>query len=279
MEGFVKSVLNNPRKLFLLVTVLFTLVLFTKGFKAGIFGLTIALYAYFQLKADLKQKGNVKKKYAFITNEMGFELFLLELVAFVIRADGNTAVSELAYVRKSLDKHFEPDKVQKLMKVLQKKIENPVDPRKACRYVVAEFTLSSKVQLLHLLIGIATADRFLSVKEYKAIKVLGRQMRIPYRIFKSVLAMFRFVQEGERKRFYSRPTSKSKTSLNEAFAVLGISSGANETAIKKAYRKLAKLHHPDKVIHMGPDFQLDAKEKFQKVQEAYEIVKSHKGFA
>ena len=50
------------------------------------------------------------------------------------------------------------------------------------------------------------------------------------------------------------------------YEVLGLSKGASEDEIKKAYRKLSKKYHPD--INKEPD----AEEKFKEVSEAYEIL-------
>ena len=51
------------------------------------------------------------------------------------------------------------------------------------------------------------------------------------------------------------------------YKVLGISRGASEEEIKKAYRELARKHHPD----LNPNDK-SAKEKFQAVQQAYEAL-------
>jgi DnaJ like chaperone protein len=40
---------------------------------------------------------------------------------------------------------------------------------------------------------------------------------------------------------------------------------------------MAVKFHPDKVSHLGEDYQKDAKEKFQKVQQAYENIKKQRG--
>ena len=51
------------------------------------------------------------------------------------------------------------------------------------------------------------------------------------------------------------------------YQILGVERGASQPEIQKAYRKLAQKHHPD----VNPDDD-SAKEKFQKVQRAYEIL-------
>jgi DnaJ-class molecular chaperone len=51
------------------------------------------------------------------------------------------------------------------------------------------------------------------------------------------------------------------------YEVLGVSRGADEADIKKAYRRLVKQHHPD--VNKGNK---DAEERFKEIQEAYDVI-------
>ena len=56
-------------------------------------------------------------------------------------------------------------------------------------------------------------------------------------------------------------------SKRDFYEVLGVGRQATDADIKKAYRKMAMKHHPER----NPDNK-DAEEKFKEVQKAYEIL-------
>jgi DnaJ-class molecular chaperone len=55
--------------------------------------------------------------------------------------------------------------------------------------------------------------------------------------------------------------------MRDPYEVLGVSKSASEAEIKKAFRNLAKKHHPD--THAGDK---DAQKKFQEISGAYDVV-------
>jgi DnaJ like chaperone protein len=71
-----------------------------------------------------------------------------------------------------------------------------------------------------------------------------------------------------------------RPNVNTSYTVLGVTQGATNDDIKKAYRKLAKEYHPDVVANkgMGEDFQKFAAEKMRAVNSAYDAVKEARGF-
>lgn len=56
------------------------------------------------------------------------------------------------------------------------------------------------------------------------------------------------------------------------YKVLGVDRGADDKAIKKAYRKLAMKWHPDK----NPDNAEEAARRFKEVGEAYQVLSDGK---
>jgi DnaJ like chaperone protein len=65
--------------------------------------------------------------------------------------------------------------------------------------------------------------------------------------------------------------------LEEAYKVLGVSPDATDDEVRKAYRKLALQHHPDRVATLGEDIRRAAEQKLQKINEAKERIYKERG--
>ena len=74
---------------------------------------------------------------------------------------------------------------------------------------------------------------------------------------------------GERSGQTSAHSRKSRDSHD----VLGVTPGADQEEIKKAYRELVNKYHPDKVAHLGDEFQKLAEIRFKEIQQAYQELK------
>jgi DnaJ like chaperone protein len=65
--------------------------------------------------------------------------------------------------------------------------------------------------------------------------------------------------------------------LDEAYKVLEIEPTATDDEVKKAYRKMALKHHPDRVEALGEDVKKAAEEKFQQINNAKEMIFKARG--
>lgn len=74
------------------------------------------------------------------------------------------------------------------------------------------------------------------------------------------------------------PKLKNRKDFNTACEILGIRIDQDITEIKKAYKKIALIQHPDKIASQKlPNFlEKKAIERFNQIQEAYEILLAHK---
>ena len=62
-----------------------------------------------------------------------------------------------------------------------------------------------------------------------------------------------------------------------AYKILEISKNVENNDVKKAYRKMATKFHPDKVHHLGEEFQKMSEEKFKTLNDAYMQIKKERG--
>lgn len=59
----------------------------------------------------------------------------------------------------------------------------------------------------------------------------------------------------------------------DPYQILGIGRNASQSEIRHAYKDLVNKYHPDKVSHLGKEFQALAEKRFRDIQEAYEKLK------
>ncbi|MFW6043857.1 MAG: TerB family tellurite resistance protein [Marinilabiliaceae bacterium] len=188
----------------------------------------------------------------------GFVVSLLVLMAAVMKADGKVLRSELNYVKQYLNNLLGPEKARESLNVLRDLIKKDIPLNDVCHQIRVNVQYDSRVQLLHLLFGVARADGQLSQVEINTIERISRLLGIAGPDYQAVLNMF-------------------YDNLESAYKILEISPSASDEEVKKAYRKMAVRFHPDKVSHLGAEFQKSANEKFAKVNEAYEKIRKERG--
>jgi DnaJ like chaperone protein len=187
-----------------------------------------------------------------------FSAALLVLAAAVMKADGKVLKSELDYVKNFFLQQFGAQKTKEQMLIFKEIIKQDIPLREVCLQIKHFTRHSDRLQLVHFLFGISGADHHYDFEEVRVIERIALFLGVSDIDFKSIWAML--VKDS-----------------NANYEILEIKSNVSDEELKKAYRKMAIKYHPDKVSHLGEDFQKMAKEKFQKVQEAYDNIKKARG--
>jgi DnaJ like chaperone protein len=207
-------------------------------------------------KEDFNYSSTKKRTYRSQPDDFGVSL--LVLVAAVMKADGKILKSELEYVRKFFLKQFGSERTKEHLITLREVLKKDIPLQDVCLQIKTYTMHPARLQLLHLLFGVAAVDGEVHSSELKVISQISAYLGISQKDYNSIKAMFFKEVDGDYK-------------------ILEITKSATNGEIKKAYRKMAVKYHPDKVVHMGEEFQKSAKEKFQRVQEAYENLKKNRG--
>lgn len=193
------------------------------------------------------------------TSNTDFATMLIALSAAVMRADGKVLKAELDFVKSFFRQQFGPQFSTAHLQTLKRFLDSDDIPLELiCQDIRMRTQEEVRVQLLHYLFGIAKSDGHVQESEMLILKRIAQLMGVPNMDFESVKNMF-------------------YRDVNSDFKVLGLEASATDEEIKKAYRQMAIRYHPDKVAQMGDEYQKGAKEKFQKIQEAYDNIKKTRG--
>lgn len=79
-------------------------------------------------------------------------------------------------------------------------------------------------------------------------------------------------QEEARRRHYQRSSPPPPDRTTRALAVLGLTPGASKTDVRRAYRRMAQLHHPDRFYSESEHQVALASARFQRIKNAYDYL-------
>jgi len=205
-------------------------------------------------------QSNTYRRTGYQTTVGGYAMSLLVLVAALMKADGKTMKSEFDYVKNFFIRNFGVQSANEAVRLLRDLLQQNIPVTDVCHQIQSNMDYASRLQLMHFLWGIAQSDGEIHESEIKLIAHIAVNMGIKSSDYESIKAMF-------------------VKNTDSSYKILEIEPTATDDEVKQAYRKMAKKYHPDKVSYLGEDFQKDAKEKFQKVNQAYEEIKKQRNIA
>ena len=201
-----------------------------------------------------------------------FLFSILVLSSYIIRADGKVMHSEMERVRAFVRTNFgaaavaQADQIMRRLFDQQKKMDSQRPGSyeeiviESCHQIAAYMTREQRLQLLAFLADIVRADGIVANQEVNALRTVARALGLSVSEALSMLNL-----------------SDGATNLDAAYKVLEISPDASDDEVRKAYRRLALKHHPDRVATLGDDVRKAAERKLQEINAARDLIYKARG--
>ena len=230
---------------------------------------------------------------------------ILVLLAAVMKADGKQMKCELDRAKATIRRYYKTeDERLAALKQFQTILNNKKKSNiiKLCNVINKEFDYAAKSELIMELFAVAYADDNFSETEASTINNIVTNLQISRKEYNSIKNIFRKkYNQGEykydenrneynesnynKKKDENKNKSKSNSnrsksgniSVSEAYDILGVESNASDAEVKKAYRILAMMYHPDKVSSLGDEAIRQATESMKQINAAWNVVKEARG--
>lgn len=182
-------------------------------------------------------------------------IHMVALMACIVKADGRIAKEEIQLVVNVLrNMGYSIAEMQRLQRAFQQALEQDVDLTSTCQTCVKMTNYYERLALYKILLAVAAADGEIHSRERDVLKVVKQLFLISDSDYNSMWSEY------------------EKQDDDYHYKVLGLEPGVTKQQVKKAYRNLALKHHPDRVAHLGPEYQEQSKRKFQEIVNSYEKV-------
>ncbi|OHD85682.1 TerB family tellurite resistance protein [Sulfuricurvum sp. RIFCSPLOWO2_12_FULL_43_24] len=212
-------------------------------------------------------------KDALAHSELGL---FVALSAKVAKADGRVDELEAELVSNmftDISALFpDPEATKKLLKEIfdeEKNAPHNLDLVAQALYKTLEKDVHKRQKMVEFLVNLTYIDGTLSQSEEDMLHRIAYHLGFSERDLKAMM---------ERFGSYHRNSVK-ESSIDQAYALLGVTAEATNDEVKKAYRALVREYHPDIIKSQGAseEYLKEATEKVQDINAAYEMIKKSRG--
>ena len=190
-----------------------------------------------------------------------FTICVCVLIAGVMKSDGVLRPEEMNLVSRRLREnyHFDDAGVKRILDFIKELAQGDWSVEEFALRARRHLRINARRNLLYFLLEIAYAN--------------GEYEFSERRIIQTIAAIFEI--RGVELR--AMEASLERHGDEWAYEALEIRRDATDDEVKKAYRRMAKIHHPDRVAGQGAVAEAAATRKFQAIHAAYDTIKKERG--
>ena len=208
--------------------------------------------------------------------QMAFFTATFSVMGHIAKADGHVSPEEISLANRVMNEMaLTSDMRATAINLFQqgKQADFPLNDVLAQFYKECHRRTDLIRMFLEIQLQAAFADGTLAVSEERLLLHICSQLRISRFDYERLKIQLLAQQRFQGRSYYTKNTPQ-KTSLQDAYGVLGLKPSASKAEVKRAYRRLMSQNHPDKLVAKGlPEEMMRlAKEKTQKISKAYETI-------
>jgi len=199
------------------------------------------------------------------------------VMGYIAKADGRVTKEEIKLAEAVMDRlGLDADMRSSARKLFNegKAADFPIDDVMR-QFRVETHRRTTLIQMfLEIQLQAAYADGVMHPLEKEALSGVCEHLGIPRSQLERLEEMLR---AGFGRSSYD--PAAGKTTLQDAYRLLGVGETVSDDELKKTYRRLMSQHHPDKLVAKGLPEQMikDATEKTQQIKAAYELIRESRG--
>lgn len=242
-------------------------------FFSGLIFVVLAGAAFWYLLSSLQRQSRVYQESQTASHNL-FVTLLVKILVKIAQADGEVTREEVATIRRFFQDSLHYDRNQLYwVRDLIKEARGADD---SLEELVAEFrrhfSYEPRLILVELIYRIVFTKTTVLAEEKELARSIARFLGIfdmHQRIFEAKYASsYQYTRGGGP----AGPRMDDSMEEKRCLGILGLEPGAGWPEIKKAYRALSMQYHPDKVRHLGEEFQQVAEEKMKEINNAYQFL-------
>lgn len=235
-------------------------------FFSGIFGVVLLVALFWGFSYYIRQRVSSYESSQTETHNR-FVFLLVNILVKIAQADGHFSKAELQTMLNffQYNLRYNQDQMYWVKQLIKDARDEQVGLDALLREFRDTFAYEPRLILLELIYQILYTKESVSASELQQARNIAAFLEISVYDQRTIEAKYMYRQRRE--------AATAVQEEEQYYAVLGLEPGADFVVIKKAYRKLCLQYHPDKVSHLGEEFQRVAEEKMKEINGAYDYFK------
>ena len=196
-----------------------------------------------------------------------FVWLLVHVLMHTAKIDGRITKDEIQTIHRffQYNLHYNQTKMLWVKEIIKEATQTSPSLESLLEEFKTTFAYEPRLILLELVFQILYTKQDVPESELQIARRIAAFLEISSYDQRTIEAKYKYGQQ------YS--TTPSRDNVAHYYATLGLENGASMDEIKKAYRKLSMKYHPDKVQHLGDEFQKIAETKMKEINAAYDYFK------